>query len=110
MGDYSPPALPPPGYAVSDYLFTITLYSPYNYKVELKTSNSKKCCLRFNLRFALSNMTSPSNLKTVDYLCVKFCFILVHSADVIGGYLLEPSMHVITASASGLKKNAMERR
>jgi len=59
---------------------------------------------------ALSNMTSPSNLKTVDYLCVKFCFILVHSPAVIGGYLLDPSIHVITASASGLKKNAMERR
>ena len=59
---------------------------------------------------ALSNMTSPLNLKTVDYLCVKSCFILVHSPEVIGGYLLEPSIHVITASASGLKKNAMERR
>ena len=60
--------------------------------------------------FALRNMTSPSNLKTVDYLCIKFCFILVHSPEVKGGYLLDPSIHVITASASGLKKNAMERR
>ena len=38
---YCPPTLPP-GSAVPVYLFTITLYSPYKYIVELKTTNSKK--------------------------------------------------------------------
>ena len=36
LGDHSPQS---PSSAVPVYLFTITLYSPYKYIVELKTAN-----------------------------------------------------------------------
>ena len=47
MGDYSPES---PSSAVPVYLFTITLCSPYKYIVEMKTTNPKKSCLRFNFK------------------------------------------------------------
>ena len=63
LGDYSPES---PSSAVPVYLFTITLCSPYKYIVELKTTNPKKRCLRFNFKvcFEQYDVTVAVKLET----------------------------------------------
>ena len=63
LGDYSPQS---PSSAVPVYLFTITLCSPYKCIVELKTTNSKKSCLRFNFKvcFEQYDVTVAAKLET----------------------------------------------